>query len=208
MKFKTTLCALAIAAAIPAAPALAQKSNFYAVAGVGRSTIDVDPNSINAFALQHGLATSSTSTDTKDFAWKLQLGYQFGKTFAWEFGYINLGKSEYVNTNNVYSARGNKQADLFNFDILGKWPLSQQLSLIGRVGVYRWETKANLPTPAGLTDRTDDGIDVKFGAGLQYDFGDRFGLRGSFDRFNGIGSSTTAGDSKVNFLSLDAVLKF
>ena len=207
MKMKTTLALLAIAAASVATPAAAQ-SSLYAVVGVGRSTIDVDSNSVNVFAIANGLTASSTRNDSKSTGWKLQLGHQYNETFAVEIGYMNLGTARFDNTNNLYTSTGDKRADLFNLDLVGKLPLSQQFSLLGRLGGYRWETKSNLPTAAGMTSRSDDGFDWKFGAGLQYDFTKSFALRGSYDRFNGIGSSDTAGDSKANLLSVDAVLKF
>ena len=54
----------------------------------------------------------------------------------------------------------------------------------------------------------DSGWDYKAGIGLQYDFNQRVGMRGEFERFNGVGSGSTSGDSKVNQLTVGAVLKF
>ena len=204
---RLTVAMLAITAGGVIAPAAAQ-GPFYGIVGVGRSTIDVDPSSIDSFALGHGLAASSTSTTTKDYGWKLQLGLPIGPTFAIEGGYMSLGRAKFTNSNNLYTATGDKQASLFNVDLVGKVPLGQSFSLLGRVGGYRWETESNLPTSAGMTYRTDDGYDWKFGAGVQYEITNNFALRGAYDRFNGIGSSTTSGDSKANLLSVDAVLKF
>ena len=82
------------------------------------------------------------------------------------------------------------------------------MSLLARFGGYRWETNSDVPNSVGLANKVDNGFDFKFGAGLQYDFTKQFALRGAYDRFNGVGSSTTTGDSKVNLFSVDAVLKF
>ena len=203
---RSTLAIFALAASTTV-PALAQ-SNLYAVVGVGRSTIDVDGAAVDAFAIRNGLTTSVTGTDSRSTGWKLQLGAPLNNTWAIEGGYMNLGTARFTNTNNAYTATGDKKADLFNLDIVGKFPLSQSFSLLGRFGVYRWETKSNVPTSAGMTNTTDNGFDWKFGAGGQYDFTTSFALRGSFDRFNGIGSQNNTGDSKANLLSVDAVLKF
>jgi OmpA-OmpF porin, OOP family len=217
MILKPVLALLAAVTVCVATPAMAQSksksaangsSGLYGVVGVGRSTIDVEGTSVDIFARAHGLTTSVTGTDSKSTGWKIQLGHHLGDTWAMEFGYMNLGTARFNNTNNLYTSTGDKRADLFNLDFVAKIPLSQQFSVLGRLGAYRWETKSNLPTSAGMSSRTDDGFDWKFGAGLQYDFTPAFGLRGSFDRFNGIGSSDTAGDSKANLLSIDAVLKF
>lgn len=204
---RLTVAMLAITAVGGIAPAAAQ-GPFYGVVGVGRSTIDVDPSSVDSFVLGNGLTTSSTTTSTKDYGWKLQLGFPISSAVAIEGGYMNLGRAKFTNTNNLYTSTGDKKASLFNVDLVAKMPLNQSFSLLGRVGAYRWETESNVPTSAGMTSRTDDGFDWKFGAGVQYDFTNTFALRGAFDRFNGIGSSTTTGDSKANLLSVDAVLKF
>jgi hypothetical protein len=82
--------------------------------------------------------------------------------------------------------------------------------LLGRVGCYYWKTISRLPnaTTLATTGVDDSGWDLKVGAGLQYDFNPRFALRGEFERFNGIGKDVTTGDSKVNQLTVGAVLKF
>jgi opacity protein-like surface antigen len=63
-------------------------------------------------------------------------------------------------------------------------------------------------TPLGTTTIDDNGFDFKIGAGVQYDFNPKWGIRGEFERFNGIGKSNTSGDSKVNQWTIGAVLKF
>jgi len=204
---KSAVAVIALTAAFASALVAAQ-SNFYGVASVGRSTIDVDPNSVNNFASGAGLVGSATIANSNDVGWKLQLGYQFGTSFALEGGYTDLGHAEYTTSNTLYTARGSKRADLFNLDLVGKVPLNQSFSALARLGAYRWETRSNLPTTAGMTSVTDNGYDWKFGAGAQYEFTPKFALRGEFERFNGIGKQASTGDSKVNLFSIGAVLKF
>ena len=208
MNTRPLLAVIAISAAGMAAPALAADSNFYMVAGIGRSSIDVDPNSINFFATANGLASSVTVPSSNSFGWKLQLGFQFNKYVALEGGYEGLGKASYFNINNVYTAQGEKRAALVNLDLVGKFPLGDSFSLLGRLGMFEWETRSDLPTAVSLIGKTENGFDWKFGAGVQYDFTNAFSLRGEFERFNGVGKPQTAGDSKVNLFTLGAVLKF
>jgi len=183
-------------------------SNFYGIVGVGRSSLDANPASINDYALGNGLTTSSTTTESKSFGWKIQLGMQISNLLAVEGGYMDLGTAKFTNTNNRFTATGNRKADLFNLDLVGKFPINPSMSLLARFGGYRWETNSDVPNSVGLANKVDNGFDFKFGAGLQYDFTKQFALRGAYDRFNGVGSSTTTGDSKVNLFSVDAVLKF
>ena len=201
------LAILAMAAAGVAAPASAAGSNFYGVASVGRSTIDADVTSINRFAAS-SVGVSATSNSTNDVGWKLQLGYQMTHSFALEGGYTSLGKANYITSNPLYTANGEKKADLFNLDLVGKVEINPSLSLLGRIGGYRWQTKSDLPFAAGMSRVTDKGYDFKAGVGAQYDFTQNFALRGEFERFNGIGNAATTGDSKVNLFTVGAVLKF
>jgi OOP family OmpA-OmpF porin len=201
---KTALIAILIAAAAVASTAV---QKFYAVGSVGRSSIDAEPGAINAFATST-VGASNTTNSSNDVGWKLQLGYEINTTWAVEGGYTNLGSADYITTNAAYTAKGQKKADLWNLDLVGKIPLGTSFSLLARIGGYRWQTKSDMPFVGGMQKVKDDGTDVKFGLGLQYDFNANFAVRGEFERFNGIGKSTTSGDSKVNLFSIGGVLKY
>ena len=204
---RSAFAVIALTAAWASAPAAAQ-SNYYGVVSVGRSTIDIDPNSVNFFAAANGVGGSTTVPNSNSFGWKLQLGYHFSNLFALEGGYTDLGKARFTNINAVYTATGDKKADLFNLDLVGKVALNPAFSLLGRIGGYRWDTKSDLPAAAGIISKTENGYDWKFGAGVQYEFTQKFALRGEFERFNGVGKPETTGDSKVNLFTVGAALKF
>lgn len=195
------------AAGAGAGGSAAAGSKFYGVASVGRSTIDVDPASINAFGARN-VGPTSTSNSTNDVGWKLQLGYQMAPMWALEGGYTSLGRAKYITSNPTYTASGERKADLFNLDLVGKVEINPSFSLLGRIGGYYWRTDSDMPFAAGLSRVRDTGTDFKIGAGVQYEFTRNFALRGEFERYNGIGKSETSGDSKVNLLSIGAVLKF
>ena len=198
---------LAVVASGMAASASAADTNFYGVASIGRSTIDADPAAINAFGARN-VGVTTTSNSSNDVGWKLQLGYQMTPTWALETGYTSLGQSKYITANPTYTAGGTRKADLLNLDLVGRIEVNPAFSVLGRIGGYYWRTEADLPFAAGMAKVNDTGTDVKVGAGVQYDFTRNFSLRGEFERYNGIGKAETAGDSKVNLLSIGAVLKF
>lgn len=206
VKMSAALVAIAITA-FNSAPVAAQ-SKFYAAGSVGRSSIDANGASINNYAAAAGLTGSTTTTSSNDFGWKAQLGYQMSPSWALEGGYSSLGRAEYTTSNTLYTAKGSKKADLINLDLVGKLPLNRSFSLLGRIGGYRWETKSDLPTTAGMRGVNENGYDVKAGVGAQYDFTPNVAIRGEFERFNGVGKQETAGDSKVNLFTVGAVLKF
>ncbi len=201
---------LALAAASVTAPALAADSNFYGVFSIGRAKLDSNTATVDNFNMSHGFATSSTVTSTGATGGKAQLGYNINKNFALEGGFTYLGKADFTSVTNLGTIGGSKEAYLFNFDLVGKAPIDDKLALIGRFGGYYWKTKNEMPNSVtlGTSDVNDNGFDFKFGAGIQYDFTPSFGLRGEFERFNGIGKDTSTGDSKLNQLTIGAVLKF
>ena len=207
---KSLLSLVALTVACSAAPVIAASADFYGVFSVGRSRLDNNPGSIDAFNTSTGFTSSTTSSSSGATAGKAQLGYNLGKTFALEGGYNYLGKVNFVSNTNAGSIGGSKEAQLLNLDLVGKVPLNEKFSLLARVGGYYWKTKSALPNAATLGTSTinDSGFDFKVGAGLQYDFNPRWGMRGEFERFNGVGKGNTTGDSKVNQLTVGAVLKF
>ena len=207
---KSLLSLVALAAACSAAPVFAAPSDFYGVLSVGRSKLDTNPGSIDAFNTSNGFTSSTTSSSTGATAGKIQLGYNLSKTFALEGGYDYLGKVNFVSNTNAGSIGGSKEARLLNLDLVAKLPINEQFTFIGRFGGYYWKTKSAMPNAATLGTSTinDTGFDFKVGAGLQYDFNPKWGMRGEFERFNGVGKGNTSGDSKVNQLTVGAVLKF
>lgn len=198
------------AACANAVPVFAADSNFYGVFSLGRAKLDADPSAVDAYNLRRGFTSSATSTSTGTGSGKAQLGYNLGKTFALEGGYAYLGKANFVSITNAGTIGGNKDASAFNLDLVGKLPINDKFSVLGRFGGYYWKTRSDMPNAVTLGNATvnDNGFDFKVGAGIQYDFTPGFGLRGEFERFNGVGKSETSGDSKVNQLTVGAVLKF
>jgi hypothetical protein len=208
---KSFVSIITLIAACAAMPVLAAEpnSNFYAVFSLGRSTLGADSPSVDAFDFRNGFTASQTSSSGSSNGGKAQLGYNLGKTFAVEGGYVYLGRTNFISSTNVGNINGNVAASVFNLDLIARFPVSEQTSIFGKFGAYYWETQSNMPsTTIGTTTVNDNGTNVKAGIGLQYEMNARFGVRGEFERYNGIGNTLTSGDSKVNQLTVGAVLKF
>jgi len=166
-----------------------------------------------------------TFSNTHDTGYEGQIGYRWGN-FALEGGYADLGKVSFTDSLIFDGAPfkvidGTLHVTAINLDAVSYIPLSQHFDLLLRGGVYYWQATAdNVPVsfitfPGGgsfsigqTTTVKDDGYNIKFGGGLQYNFSDHFALRAQFERYNGIGNSSATGDSKVNFESVGAVIKF
>ncbi len=207
---KSLLSIVALTALCAAIPASAAESNFYGVFSLGRSKIDANSSSVDLYNTTHGFTSSSTSSQTSANGAKAQLGYNLGKTFALEGGYIYLGKADFSSITNLGTIGGSKDAYLFNLDLVAKLPINEKFSLLGRFGGYYWKTKNEMPNTTTLGNATvnENGFDFKAGVGIQYDFTTNFGLRGEFERYNGVGKVDTTGDARVNQLTVGAVLKF
>jgi len=119
------------------------------------------------------------STDKSSTGGKLYGGYSFTPNFSLEAGYATLGKFE--------SAAGSVKADGFYADAVGTLPLGNGFSALGRVGLFNGKLDSSL---AG----DDRGTSYKVGAGVQYDFDPRLGIRGEWERyrFDALGTKSNA----------------
>ena len=207
MIHKTAVAVLATVAACAAAPAAAQ-SPWYAAGSWGTSSIEVDPGAVDGYALRNGFTTSTTTTQDDDRAWKVQLGYRFAPMWSMELGYTSLGEATYNNVNNLGSFDGKKEADAWNIDVVGTFPLNPTWAILGRLGAVRWETKSDMPRAGGTVGVKDNGYSFKYGAGVQFSMTPNIDIRAEYERFHKVGEQNTTGEAGVNMYSIGAVLKF
>lgn len=139
--------------------------------------------------------------DDKDTAWKIFGGYQINRTFAAEIGLTDLGEFG-RNAGPVVLPIESQAWDLVG---VASWPLGNQFSLYGKLGLYYADTKANSNIgPSG--DETNTGW--TFGAGAQYDFTRNVGMRAEWQRYNDVGGGNVGGKSDVDVLSLGVLFRF
>jgi OOP family OmpA-OmpF porin len=121
-----------------------------------------------------GLSTDKSATGGKIYG-----GYSFTPNFGLEAGYATFGKYK--------SAAGSLKADGFYADAVGTLPLGNGFSALGRVGVFNGKLDSSL----GGDDR---GTSYKVGAGVQYDFDPKLGIRGEWERyrFDALGTKSNA----------------
>ena len=129
--------------------------------------------------------------DEKDTAWRILGGYQFNRHFAAELGYHNLGEA---------SAPGaTLEASAWELVAVGSYPIVNQLSVYGKLGVYRGE----LEGPAAEETNTD----LTYGVGLQYDVLKNVGVRGEWQRYNKMGGGDIR-ETDVDVLSVGVIYRF
>ncbi|HTD06119.1 outer membrane beta-barrel protein [Undibacterium sp.] len=213
MKPITISWALAVAActAIASPYAAADDAGWYGGANVGRSKAKIDDTRISSALLGDGFATSSINDDNRGTGYKLFGGYQFNRNFAVEGGYFDLGKFGFTATTlPPGSLTGNIKLRGLNLDTVGILPLTESLSVFGRLGVNYAEARdhftgtgfINVPTPAASKREAN----YKFGLGLQYAFTEALGMRVEAERYRVNDAVGNKGD--VDMLSVGLIYRF
>lgn len=209
--------AAAILLAAPSAPAA--DSGWYAGVGAGQTKAQGGASAIDPDLAAEG--GTVTSLDDKDTGWKIYGGYQFNPNFAVEGMYVNLGKFS-MNANITIPA-GTEYAEVKPDALcaagVGIVPLRSGFSLLGKVGVCRWNDHPRItetvsggtyeePYPETPTHPEESigstGTNLMYGVGGQYDFNSNVGARLEWERYK----SVIHDNNDVDLLSVSLLYKF
>jgi OmpA-OmpF porin, OOP family len=133
----------------------------YVGASVGQST----------FASRH--CQDDFSCDRRDTSFKVFTGWQFLRVLGAELSYVNLGQ--------VDRDGGHTKAHGLNLSAVGNLPLGP-INLFGKLGgIYGWsDYTASAPN---VRTGSDKEFNFSYGAGVQFDVGERLALRGDWDKY-------------------------
>jgi OOP family OmpA-OmpF porin len=174
MHFRKVLIVAGLAASGVLATPYASAQGFIGGA-IGQGDIDDEVTT--------GLITSGT-VDGKDSAWKIFGGYMFNRHFGVELAYVDLGEATYSGQFGVQPVTGGTvEMNGFNVSVLGAYPVSEQFSIFGKVGLFAWEAQARDTTSGVPFSATRDGADISFGVGAGYQFTRSFGVRAEWEMF-------------------------
>lgn len=205
------LALIAVLATLTSAPAYAAEG-FYALGSLGWSSLDIDKGQVDSELTSAGATGLSSSTDSGDFAYKLQFGYQFNDNFAIEGGYIDLGKASYSATFTGGNANAEVKVRGINLSALGIYPINDTFSIFGKVGFIDAHVKetASASGPGGSATASASSTDIKptVGFGGTYKVNEKVGIRAEYEFFNKLGNHRTTGEANVNLLSAGLVYKF
>ncbi len=185
-------------------------SAWYIGAGIGRSRGNIDQDRLTRSLSANGAAVTAFSTDERDTGYKLLVGKQLNRYLALELGYFDLGKFSFNSTtsgNGVFNGEAGFRGA--NLDLLAQLPLSERLSLLGRVGANYAKAsthfsgnRLNAVTGPNPSERK---LNAKAGLGLEYKLSEALALRGEAERYRVNDAVGNRGD--VDLLSVSLVYK-
>lgn len=185
-------------------------SAWYIGAGIGRSRGSIDQDRLTRSLSANGASVTAFSTDERDTGYKLFVGKQLNRYLALELGYFDLGKFSFNSTTSGNGAfNGEAGFRGANLDLLAQLPLSERLSLLGRVGANYAKAsthfsgnRLNAVTGPNPSERK---LNAKAGLGLEYKLSEALALRGEVERYRVNDAVGNRGD--VDLLSVSLVYK-
>ena len=182
-------------------------SAWYIGAGVGQSRATIDEPRLRASLAANGETVTGFTKDQRDTGYKLFVGRQLNQYFAVEAGYFDLGKFDFKSStsgNGVLNGEAGFRG--VNLDLLGQLPLSQRLSLLGRVGMHYTKTNTEFSGNRLLgstnTHASERKLNAKLGLGLEYKFSEALALRGEVERYRLNDAVGNRGDADLYSVSL------
>lgn len=150
-------------------------------------------------AAQGGSANTKLS-DTSRLGWKVVAGCYFFDYAGLELSYVNLGNVKMsvegtvsdinvlindIRTTTPATANG------FSFALVGRHSLRPNLRLIGRLGVFDWQSDIEVKVASTRLSARDNGVGISYGAGLELgsDEESSFNFRFVWDRYS-VGAGT------------------
>jgi len=115
------------------------------------------------------------------------LGYKFyggylGRNFGAELGLIGLGDGYTADNVDIYG---------MSMEFIGRLPLGESFSLLGKFGMFWWTVENCYDSYYYYcVDGTyDDGSDLTYGVGLQYDMTHQLSIRAEWQQFEDVSAS-------------------
>ena len=160
--FALVQSAAAIAGGTRIAPANTNANNVagvYVSGNLGYGDIDIKMHS-----------TPATTSKHKGFAWSTAIGYQFSKYLAVETGYIQFARQKVSLKGNPNYDSTTLTTDAVDLAVKGIYPISEQFSLFGKVGIAYLSHKDVETTNSMnvITTSTNHHIVPLFAAGASY----------------------------------------
>lgn len=211
--FKTAALAAGLAAfaALSTQAADFNLQGWYVGADVGQSHYGQKGDGLDGAFANRGFSSSS-SIDTNDTGWGLNVGYQFNKWFAVEGGYIDLGKFDFASNlpaSSPSAISGRVKSEGARLTAVGIIPLDHGFSLYGKAGIFDLRTKLEAASSTGADlGSSHSKTGGTFGVGASYDITKSISARVGWDRFMNANDSSNTGKADIDLVSAGLVYRF
>lgn len=135
------------------------RATDYSLMAPGNSYIDLGAGRSD-YSLNNGLG--GFNADKHDTSYSLRAGSYFSNTFGIEAGYTDFG--------NVNRAGGSTKANGLNLSLIGKFPLSEQFNILGKVGTTYSRTEVSASPLSGVVGGSESGFELSYGLGVEFNF--------------------------------------
>jgi OOP family OmpA-OmpF porin len=205
---KLSMVALAI---ITSGVALADESGWYAGANAGPSTAKIDDARIISGLTDSGATSVTVADSDRDTSYKIYGGYRFNKNFAIEGGAFDLGNFGFrASILPLGALTGNIHLRGLNLDLVGTLPLTDRLSVFGRMGANYAQTRDSFSGTGAVAvlnpNPSEHDTNPKVGLGLQFAFDDSLALRAEVERYRVNDAVGNKGD--IDVVSVGLVYRF
>ncbi len=138
------------------------------------------------------------SANTRTEGWKVYGGYQFNKYLGVEGGYANLNDM----TGRTGAVVTKMNTDAWTLGAVVSYPVTEKLSVMGKLGAAYMLADVNVKNGAALTVRRgDDGYEPNYGVGISYALLDNLSVRAEWERFD-------RKEYDIDLMSAGLVMKF
>ena len=157
-----------------AAPAFANNDSGIYI-GIAAGQADAGLNEADFASVDDG-SLSGETLDKKDTFKGLMVGYGFNDYFGAELGLVNVGTATQDATSDgtgtAYTAgpvKATLEVEGWTFSALGKLPVTDDLTVYGRAGIFSWDATAAISNNSAYGSAKTSGSDPFVGIGVRYD---------------------------------------
>jgi len=144
--------------------------------------------------------------DKTDIAFGVFLGYRLSRHFGAEMSYTDLNEVEARSQGPGTASTQSTSTSVVDGTLVGFIPLvgagGVGLSAFAKLGIYEATMETTVP---GIRDSSN--WKLTFGGGLQWDAARRWGLRGSWQRYKGVGHGAF-GNSDYDVIAVSGLWRF
>ena len=166
---------------------------WYGGVRLGSAHTDVSSTDISNRLDDLGYDVSARVEDSSRTAWGVFGGWRLSQHFGTQFGYTDLGNVNTVFTGDALDIQGflrdasrlqPRSASGFDFNLVGRYPLGKRFEIAAQLGAFAWNADYTVSNSSGdFLKREDNGLDLTYGAGLEYGLDGNLAFTGGWTRY-------------------------